>query len=138
MSTLGNLQVIGLLYDAVGIVILGVPAVFRMVQEVQAQSQTRWDYNADTAKALATSRVDISVGSIALLLGFVFQLLSTVGLSVRTEVGIALIAVLIVFASAYLMWLRGKLASLLLNRVIAAHEKGIAEQTRRLEEEGSR
>ena len=34
-----NLQFIGLIYDAAGIVILGIPAVFRMVDEIAAQSR---------------------------------------------------------------------------------------------------
>lgn len=71
-----NLQMIGLMYDATGILVLGVPAVFRMVDEIASQSGTYFDYNVHLVHALAKARVDTTVGSILLLFGFVIQALS--------------------------------------------------------------
>ena len=45
-----NLQFIGLIYDATGIAILGIPAVFRMVDEITAQSGTYWGANLPLLK----------------------------------------------------------------------------------------
>ena len=71
-----NLQIIGLIYDAAGIAVLGIPAAFRMVDEIAAQSGTYWDYNPNIAKALSTARVDTTVGSVLLLAGFLIQVTS--------------------------------------------------------------
>ena len=64
-----DLQIIGLIYDAAGIAILGIPAVFRMVDEIAAQSGTYWNGNPHLAKALSTARIDTTIGSILLLFG---------------------------------------------------------------------
>ena len=49
-----DLRIIGLKYDAAGMVVLGGPAV---LSEVSAQSGTYWGHNLPLARALSTARV---------------------------------------------------------------------------------
>ena len=123
MSPVTNPQIIGLLYDAVGILILGVPAVFRMSQEVQAQSGTYYNYNVHLAKALATSRVDISIGSVVLLIGFVSQLFGNLGYVYIPSYGWCLGIGAVGFLLVYFIFLRGRFADALLKHVKAALEQ---------------
>lgn len=74
-----SLQILGLAFDAAGILVLGVPSVFRMVQEVADQATTAWGYNIQVVHGLSGGRVDVTVGSLLLFFGFVLQIVSTLG-----------------------------------------------------------
>ena len=50
-----------------------------MSREIQAQAGTYWDANPHLARALSESRVDITVGSLVLLAGFLMQLAGNLG-----------------------------------------------------------
>ena len=113
-------QVIGLLYDAAGILILGVPAVFRMSQEIQAQAGTYFDYNVHLAAALASSRIDLTVGSLVLLVGFFMQLAGNLGYVYYVSVGWSLGIGCLAFVAIYFVFFRRWLSNALLKRVRAA------------------
>ena len=112
-----NLQFIGLIYDAAGIVILGIPAVFRMVDEIAAQSGTYWDANVHLAKALSTARVDTTVGSVLLLSGFLMQVASLYSSVAMPLVSAIVLIALGVFFVLYWCYLRCYFSTALTNRV---------------------
>ena len=68
-----NLQIVGLFFDATGILILGVPSLMQMVDQIAAQSGTYWGHNPHMVQALAFARVDTTAGSIFLIVGFMLQ-----------------------------------------------------------------
>lgn len=74
-----TLPAIGLLYDAAGVLALGVAFFGKRRSTIQAESETRFDYNQDLMVALITSRVDGIFGSTLLLIGFVLQFLGQLG-----------------------------------------------------------
>lgn len=120
MNSLSNPQVIGLLFDAIGICILGIPATYRMIQEIVAQSGTYYDANLHLAKALSENRIDLTVGSIMLLAGFGFQLIGTLDYFFIHPVGLLLCIACVLFLPLYFLFLRNWLSKLLLDRVKAA------------------
>ena len=71
-----NLQIAGLIFDATGIMILGLPALVRPVKQISEQAGTYWDGNLHLAMALAFSRVDTGTGSVLLIIGFPLQIIS--------------------------------------------------------------
>ena len=112
-----NLQFIGLIYDATGIAILGIPAVFRMVDEITAQSGTYWGANLPLAKALSTARVDTTVGSVLLLAGFLMQVASLYSFVATPLVSAIVLIALGVFFVLYWCYLRCYFSTALTNRV---------------------
>ena len=112
-----TLQSIGLICDATGIAVLGIPAVFRMVDEIAAQSGTYWDANLHLAKALSTARVDTTVGSVLLLAGFLLQIASHYGLVAAPLVSAIILIALGVFLVLYWCYLRRYLSTALTNLV---------------------
>lgn len=120
MNPATNPQVPGLLFDAIGILILGVPAVFRVSREIQAQSGTYFDANPHLAKALSESRVDITVGSVVLFAGFLMQLVGNLGYVYTRPFGWTLVVSPIAFVLVYFLYLRRRLSGALFNHVMAA------------------
>ena len=111
-----NLQLIGLIYDLAGIGVLGGPAMCRMVDEIAAQSATKWNANLDLAKALATARTDTTVGSLILMLGFAMQAASLY-VDAAPPLVWAILAPLVVFLITYWCCLRDHFSTRLMNRV---------------------
>ena len=112
-----NLQIIGLIYDAAGIAVLGIPAVFRMVDEIAAQSGTYWDANPHLAKALSTARIDTTVGSMLLLLGFGIQVVALCDFVAPPLLPAIVLVVLAAFIVLYWCNLRRYWSTVLTNRV---------------------
>ena len=112
-----DLQIIGLTYDAAGIAILGIPAAFRMVDEVKAQSGTYWNWNPPLARALSYSRIDTTVGSCLLLIGFGFQIASLTGFQSAQYVGPALLGALVVLFLLYWAFLRAYWSRILIAQI---------------------
>ena len=125
---MANLQSIGLLYDVAGILILGIPVMFRSVDKILAQSGTYWDYSRPVAKALSGATLDTFIGSILLSLGFAFQIGGQLGFWTSRNVGLFLIGLLAFSVGLYWIWLRRALVNWLSNRVRAKWE--IEEQDR--------
>ena len=116
-SMILDLQIIGLIYDAAGITILGIPAAFRMVDEVKAQSGTYWNWNPPMARALSYARIDTTIGSCLLLFGFGFQISALTGYKSAHYVASALLLALIVFFLLYWALLRAYWSNCLIAHV---------------------
>ena len=112
-----NLQIIGLLYDVVGIGVLGIPALRRMTTEIAAQAGTYWGYNSQLAKGLSEARVDTVAGSCLLIIGFLIQAAGVWGLQGPWICGAFLVGLLTLFLVLWLSAGRRYLAAKLLKRV---------------------
>ncbi len=126
-----NLQVIGLGYDLAGIVVLGGFAIFRMVNEVAAQSGTYWDYNPELMKALSYARIDTTTGTVFLVMGFSLQIASLIGVTTNQWGICLLMGGLVLAVLLYLVWLRRVLSKWL----IASARKRIKEEDEARERE---
>lgn len=115
-----NLQSIGLLYDVFGILILGIPIVFRSADRIHEQAGTYWDLSSPVVKSLSSQTWDTFIGSVLLFLGFVFQLAGTFGYRAPTNCGLTLVCLLAFTVALYWIWLRRVLVKSLTSRV---HEK---------------
>ncbi len=73
------LNSVGLVFDGVGVVILGFAFFTRSVKAMAVESGTFYDGNDALIKSLIESRTDGIAGTLVLLLGFVLQLLSAIG-----------------------------------------------------------
>jgi len=117
-----DFQSIGLIFDVAGIAILGVPAIFRMKSEIAAQIGTKWNYSRPLARALSTSRVDISAGSILLVLGFTFQIAASLEFRPLAYTGTISLGTLILFFVLYWSWLRGACSEWLYSLALEEYE----------------
>ena len=111
-----NLQLIGLIYNLAAIGVLGGPEMCQMVEEIAAQSATKWNANLDLAKALAKARTDTTVGSLIPILGFATQAASLYVVS-ATPLVWAILALLVVFLITYWCSQRDHSSKGLMNRV---------------------
>ena len=117
-----NLQTVGLIYDVAGILILGIPVMFRSVDRIYAQSGTYWDYSLPVAKALSGTTLDTFFGSILLTLGFALQIAAQLGFMTTPITGVSLLGLLLLSVSAYWIRLRTALTKRLVDRVHAKWE----------------
>ena len=112
-----NLQIVGLVYDAVGIFILGISAAFTIVDELSAQVGTKWDYNLALLKAFSFARIDTIVGSLILLVGFFIQIASLMGYATIHSGSYLLIGLLFLFFVLYFFSLRTYFSNILIDKV---------------------
>lgn len=127
-----NLQIIGLIFDAAGIVVLVAPALIGMVGQIAAQSGTYWGYNKRAIPILSSSHVDTAVGAPLLLLGFLMQIAGLFGFGVSLAVSVGLCVLLALVLALYWMCLRTKLLDKLSDRVkgrLDAEDKKEDEET---------
>ena len=112
-----DLQIVGLVVDAAGIFVLGVPALFFTRKDIAAQTGTQAGGNPALAKALLSARLDTMVGSILLLAGFVIQIASLSGSDTPPFVSAPSIAILLVlFIVLYFYIFRTHLIAFLMYR----------------------
>ena len=113
-----NLQIIGLFYDALGIVILGViPVVNNSTSKMAGMAATKWNGNTELYENLCITRVDTAAGSILLLSGFAIQIASLLGYS-ATQIGAySFFLGLVSFLAIYAAFLRKYSATKMIERV---------------------
>lgn len=103
-----NLTALGLLWDGVGIFVLGIPALFRIQYDIEREAGSYLKYNIHELRNRIATRVDIGIGSILLMVGFVFQLLGTLDIAVEPTVLLhglwAFCPVFLVVYYAFLRW----------------------------------
>jgi len=109
MEHLFQLNAIGLVYDGVGVAILGFAFFSKSLDALLKESNAYYGGNAHLQKSLIQSQVDGITGTIFLFLGFILQFLGSVG--VRCDLaGQILVVCLIVAAICYFPFLRPKIS----------------------------
>lgn len=103
---LGNLQVLGLIYDVFGILALGIPLATRGMGAILNESATSWDSNKHAEKALVAGKLDAIFGTGLLVLGFVMQITAQFLSPVSQVVGVTFLGVLAVATPLYYGWFR--------------------------------
>jgi len=98
-----TLNAIGLAYDIVGVLILGLTLALTRSVTLFDQSGTYWDANPNLFYALILQRHDARVGLAFLIFGFSAQFLTAIGIIVNREVAIALYAVIPILLGVYLV-----------------------------------
>ena len=101
-----------------------------MVDEIKAQSGTYWNSNPALARALTYARIDTTVGSILLLIGFGFQIASLNGYESAQYVGSALLGALVVFFLLYWAFLRAYCSKILITQVERQSQRETAARKR--------
>ena len=120
-----NLQFIGLLYDAVGILVLGIPLATKGLDTMLKEAGTYWDSNIPVARSLILQRMDSGVGTVLLGIGFLLQASAQIVHQAPPGVGMPLLTVLILAIPTYYGVVRRKLLKRQLKVVQAKlQEKG--------------
>lgn len=115
-----DLQLVGLLFDLAGILVLGLPPLVRFVDEIAGQSGTHWGYNPKAVRILSAARVDLAAGSILLALGFGMQAAAILCRdTLSTAAALAVLLSLPAAGLLYFCWLRGYVSAALAARVEA-------------------
>ena len=110
----------GLVFDVAGVLVLGLPPLVRVVDEIAGQSGAHWDYNPEAVRILSAARVDLAAGSILLAFGFGMQAAATYGCSVPSVVAVSMTCVgLPAVGLLYFCWLRGSVSAAVVARVEA-------------------
>ena len=125
---LTNTAALGILYDGVGIFVLGVPAMLSTTADVMRASGTAWGYSPALIRANVVLRLDTGTGSLFLIGGFLLQFFGTVGIQLAPIAGALLVAALVTLSILYWLWLRAKLADNWVAAIIASIERQIADQ----------
>lgn len=71
-----DLQTVGLVYDLVGILVLGVPLCAVGTKTIVNRSATYWNANKPEAERMLGERMDVLVGTLVLAAGFVLQIVA--------------------------------------------------------------
>lgn len=103
--------VVSLAYDGFGVAILGFAFFSKSLEALMMESGTYFGGNDAVLESFIQSRTDGVAGTLLLIAGFVFQWLSSVGIT-SDVVGKILFAVLTVILLLYVVFLRTKLISL--------------------------
>jgi hypothetical protein len=107
--TTGNwLNLVGLVYDITGAVLLGLAVVFNSKKKMAQQVMTAWNYNKHLIPAVVEQRIDGVAGLFLLVLGFCIQGVSdfyagTYSLFIGGLVLLAIMAAIYIFARAKLV-----------------------------------
>jgi len=88
INNIQNYSALGLFWDGFGIFVLGVPAFFRARKDIATESGTYFDFNPYEIRNKVSSRIDITIGSLLLLGGFIFQFLGSLDLTPDSIVAI--------------------------------------------------
>ena len=120
-----TLQIIGLVYDAAGIATLAASSLYKIIDHITEQTGTKWDYNRELAKAFAYARVDTLTGSTLLLLGFIIQIVSLLGIYATQSCGYLLLGSLAIITILYWTYIRTKVSEYIIDEVEERHEEGI-------------
>lgn len=75
LSTLIHFTACGLVFDAIGVLLLGFAFFFKSKEAISLESGTYWDRNPHLLKSLLASKFDGILGTFYLFIGFVFQVL---------------------------------------------------------------
>ena len=105
---MSSLQTIGLVYDFVGILILGVPLVTVGAKTIIARSGTYWDANPNEVRRMLAERIDVGLGTVVLAAGFGMQIAGQHAsmASIPPLVGASVLVALVVVLVVYMAWLR--------------------------------
>src|SRR5687768_1990097 len=77
VDALNNLNVLGLVFDGVGVTVLGLPSLLESAKDTYRESGTYWDSNDPLMQRMARTKFDTAAGSVLLIAGFTLQLLAT-------------------------------------------------------------
>lgn len=112
-------NVVGLAYDAAGILVFGAPAIFASNRQILAASESTWDHEVSVIRLQVEQKWDHCVGSILLALGFAFQIVATQDWYFLNFGAIALWAALPVISIGYIAT-RSKAVERHVQKIIAA------------------
>lgn len=116
---LSNVNSMGLIYDGLGVLVLGAPGFFRVKKNIEEDSKTALGVSPAHVKALTLLRLDTAAGSILLFFGFVFQLIAGLGIRVPYAVCLVFWAILVAYPLTYWFYLRAKLHTSWSEEIIA-------------------
>ena len=109
--TLANLNLLGLLYDGCGVVILGIPAFLKAKKELFAEAGSYFDYNKPQLRNSIAFRTDTAMASVMLLIGFLLQAISSAQLAIHEYGIVALWLALPLLPIVFYGKLRGSIVS---------------------------
>ena len=127
-SFFSNPSALGLLYDGVGIFVLGVPAMLSTTSDVMRASGKALGYNPALIRANVLLRLDTGTGSLFLIAGFLLQFFGTSGFPLVPISGVLLLVALVGLGLAYWLWLRNKLTNSWVKSIVDDIERKIEEQ----------
>jgi hypothetical protein len=106
-DTFLQLTPIGLIYDVFGVIYLGIAFFFKSKEAIIQESGTYWDSNPHMLHGLTSSKFDGLLGSLLLLIGFIFQMLGYLGYSYISDyVAIGIYIAPGAFSVLYFIFLR--------------------------------
>lgn len=123
IEALQNLNVLGLIYDGVGVTVLGIPSLLESAKNTHRESATYWDGNKPLMQRLIRAKFDTSAGSILLIVGFVLQLLATLKVQGSLWAAVPLWVFVVALPTAYFASWRSKLVARFATSVAAMGQK---------------
>jgi hypothetical protein len=123
-----NVSALGLIYDGVGVFVLGVPAMLSTTADIRQMSGTAWGYNPQLIRATVRLRLDTGTGALFLIAGFLLQLFGALGVQLSPIPGSFILGALVALSLSYGLWFRGRLTDTWVNSIVAGIEAQLEEQ----------
>lgn len=123
IDTLQNLNMLGLLYDGVGVIVLGFPSLMESPKDTHRETATHWDANEYMTLRLVRTKFDTFAGSVFLFAGFVLQFLATLKIQGVLCAVLPLWVLAIVLPITYFVLVRSMLVARYIKSVAAEAKK---------------
>ena len=117
-----QLGTVGLIYDGLGIVVLGYAFFSKTIKEMMVESGTYYNGNNALLQSLIHTRTDGVTGTVLLLIGFLLQLFGSLGIRCAW-LGETLVFILAAISFAYALFLRKKIISIQVSKGIVLRQK---------------
>lgn len=115
---------VGLLYDGVGVTILGFAFFSKSIKEMMVESGTYYGGNNALLQSLIHTRTDGITGTILLLIGFFLQWFGSLGVHYEF-LGEILFIVLVAVLFCYVLFIRKALISLQMSKGIVLRQQQV-------------
>jgi hypothetical protein len=100
---LNTLAAVGLLYDIVGVIILGLSLAATSDVNIKRQAGTYYNFNSSVLTTLVEQRTDARFGLFLLVLGFLFQFFFAIGIAIEDATKNLLLIALVLVVLFYVV-----------------------------------
>lgn len=97
----------GLVFDAIGVLLIGFAFFFKTKEEMFQEAGTHWGSNPHLLKSIIASKFDGMVGTFLLFIGFIYQAVGY-GNFYQKEIIIISYILLLIFLLIYFIFLRSR------------------------------
>ena len=85
IKNIQNIPALGLFWDGLGVFILGIGSIFKLKNEIASEASSYYDFNKYEIINKVSTKIDTTVGSCFLLVGFALQFVASINIILPIE-----------------------------------------------------